>query len=119
MRIFSVIEIDNQQLPLENCASFDSDNANVMVARKKGVFGYLKRKKPDYAFIRLHIAAMNAENVIHVAVVAVKLVDFFLLYEQNFAGFLTHPKEFMLLPPNSSKYEVKEKFAILNVRSID
>ena len=45
-RIFSLIDdiFKKHDIPWENCISFGSDNANVMVGREKGVYGYLLKK---------------------------------------------------------------------------
>ena len=42
--IFKLIadEMENAEIPWENCLSLGCDNAAVMVGKNKGVFGYMK-----------------------------------------------------------------------------
>lgn len=47
--IFNLIdkELKAHQIPWSNCLALGSDNANVMVGRDKGVFGFMVKAQPN------------------------------------------------------------------------
>lgn len=69
--IFGLVEAElkSRDIPWSNCIALGSDNANVMIGHKKGVFAYMKEKQPNLYLSGcplhlIHIAAKKAADVL-------------------------------------------------------
>ena len=71
-KIFGLIqnEFEVHNIPWDNCLAMGSDNANVMVGKDKGVYGFMLRAHPS-AYLSgcvchlIHIAAEKGECVLN------------------------------------------------------
>jgi hypothetical protein len=87
--IFSVIDavFSSHGIPWENCISSGCDNANVMVGKKKGVYGFLLQKNPAVhlsgcTLHLVHIAAEKAANVLPAAIEEI-LIDIYYYFKKS------------------------------------
>ena len=87
--IFSLIlrEFEDRNIPWQNCLAFGSDNANVMVGLRKGVFAFLKARNSDMylsgcTLHLVHIAAEKAADSIPVAIDEI-LIDIFHYFKKS------------------------------------